>query len=365
MTTLNAADGAKAEGAPEIDSANEPPSQAKRQRAVSMADVARHAGVSPQTVSRVSNGLDTVLESTRQRVLASMEEIGYRPNSAARALKSGRFRTIGVIVFTLSSTGNVLTVEAIVNSAAEKGYATTLIPAEFPTKAGVRGAFQRMGELAVDGVILLLEVSLIDATHVFVPPGVPVVVADSDAGDQYMVVDSDQIDGARDATKHLLDLGHETVWHVAGPEGSFSAARRADAWKATLEQAGRAIPPLERGDWSASSGYDAGKRLAAREDCTAIFAANDSMALGVLRAMQEAGRDVPGDVSVVGFDDISSASQFHPPLTTIQQDFSEVGRRCVTKLIAQLDGHTKQHGTELVPTQLVLRESTAPPRLHS
>src|SRR5690606_1735581 len=151
-------------------------------RAVSMADVARHAGVSPQTVSRVSNGLDTVAELTRQRVLASMQELGYRPNSAARALKSGRFRTIGVIVFSLSSTGNVRTVEAIATSAAAEGYAITLIPAAVPTQEGVRGAFQSMGELTVDGVILLLEVSLMDSTQVFIPPGIPAVVADSDVG---------------------------------------------------------------------------------------------------------------------------------------------------------------------------------------
>lgn len=331
-------------------------------RAVSMADVARLAGVSSQTVSRVSTGHPSVVESTRQQVLAAMQELGYRPNSAARALKLGEFRTIGVILFTLATTGNSRTVEAIAGYAAREGYAITLIPVAVPTQDGVLGAFTRLGELAVDGIIVIMEVHLLDAANLTLPPGVQVVVVDSDAGDRYPVVDTDQADGTRQAVQHLLDLGHETVWHVAGPQESFAAERRTQAWRRTLLAAGREVPPPHRGDWSAESGYRAGLALAGEPECTAIFAANDQMALGLLRAMHEHGRGVPGEVSIVGFDDIPDSSSFIPPLTTVHQDFAEVGRRCVQALLRQIRNEPEGPGTVLVPTRLVPRASTAPPR---
>lgn len=327
----------------------------------SMADVARLAGVSSQTVSRVSNGYAGVNEETRQQVLAAMKELGYRPNSAARALKRGEFRTIGVITFTLSTTGNMRTLDAIATSAAAEGYAVTLLPVAVPTQDEVRGAFSRLEELAVDAVIVIMEVHLLDAATVTLPPHVQVVVVDSDAGSNYTVVDTDQWGGTRAAVQHLLDLGHLTVWHLAGPADSFAAQRRADAWRGALTDAGRPVPPLVRGDWSAESGYRAGLELAAREECTAVFAANDQMALGLLRALHERGRRVPEDVSVIGFDDIPEAASFLPPLTTLHQDFAEVGRLCVQAVLRKMRRDGPQRGTTLVPTRLVLRESTAPP----
>ncbi|MFE9423777.1 LacI family DNA-binding transcriptional regulator [Kitasatospora sp. NPDC006697] len=326
-----------------------------------MADVARLAGVSSQTVSRVSNGSTGVVEETRQRVLAAMKALGYRPNSAARALKAGEFRTLGVILFTLSTTGNVRTLEAITHAAAGEGYAITLMPVAVPTQTGVRGAFTRLGELAVDGIIVIMEVHLLDAATISLPPHIQVVVADSDAGERYSVVDTDQSEGTRLAVQHLLDLGHDTVRHLAGPAESFAAQRRTDAWRAALEAAGRAVPPVVRGDWSAESGYRAGMLLADDPDCTAVFAANDQMALGLLRAFHERGRRVPQDVSVVGFDDIAESCDFIPPLTTVHQDFAEVGRRCVEGVLKQIRNQTAEQGTTLVPTRLVVRASTAAP----
>ncbi|WP_347568613.1 LacI family DNA-binding transcriptional regulator [Isoptericola sp. AK164] len=334
-----------------------PPAPVRR---VSMADVARRAGVSSQTVSRVSNGYPGVVEATRRQVLDAMAELGYRPNSAARALRSGRFRTIGVILFSLSTTGNVRTLEAIATSAAAQGYAITVIPVEAPTQGGVRGAFTRLGELAVDAVILLMEVHLLDAADLTLPDGVPVVVADSDADDRYPVIDTDQADGSRTAVQHLLDLGHRTVVHLAGPEQSFAGQRREDAWRRTLTDAGCEVPEVYRGDWSAWSGYEVGREIA-RTDATAVFAANDQMALGLMRALAESGRAVPDDVSVVGFDDVPDAVAYRPPLTTIHQDFAEVGRRCVELVLQRLDAGAADHGTTLVPVRIVERASTAPP----
>ncbi|WP_457964686.1 LacI family DNA-binding transcriptional regulator [Arthrobacter sp. D1-29] len=332
-------------------------------RRVSMADVAKLAGVSSQTVSRVSNGSPDVVPGTRQQVIAAMDQLGYRPNSAARALKRGSFRTIGVILFSLSSFGNVRTLEAIALHAAREDFAITLIPVTAPTQAGVQGAFSRMGELAVDAVIAIMEVQLLDAATVTVPPGVKVVVVDSNAGSDYSVVDTDQADGARQAVEHLLGLGHQTVWHVAGPEKSFASERRQEAWRNTLLARGRTVPPTVRGDWSAGSGYEAGLWLAEQEGCTAVFTANDHMALGVLRAFREKGISVPGDISLVGFDDVPEASSYTPPLTTVHQDFTEVGHRCVDNVLHQIRSNTADPGMVLVPTRLIIRESTAPPRL--
>ncbi len=246
-----------------------------------MADVARLAGVSSQTVSRVSNGFPGVNEETRQQVLAAMKELGYRPNSAARALKRGEFRTIGVIIFGLSTTGNVRTLEAIATSAAHEGYAVTLLPVAVPTQDEVRGAFSRLGELAVDAVIVIMEVHLLDAATLSLPPHVQVVVADSDAGDRYTVVDTDQAGGTRTAVRHLLDLGHRTVWHLAGPRGVRT--RRSAAPTPGAPNSSR--PGGPRRPWCAATGRRSpatrpGCGLAAQPDCTAVFAANDQMALG-------------------------------------------------------------------------------------
>ncbi|WP_367652262.1 substrate-binding domain-containing protein [Paenarthrobacter ureafaciens] len=206
-----------------------------------------------------------------------------------------------------------------------------------------------------------MEVHLLDAATVALPPGAKLVVVDSDAGDRYSVVDTDQADGAQKAVKHLLDLGHETVWHVAGPEESFASKRRAVAWRTALTSARRPAPPVLRGDWSADSGYEAGLRLADEPGCTAVFAANDHMALGLLRAFREKGKAVPEDISLVGFDDVPEASSYAPPLTTVHQNFADVGNQCVDNVLQQIRTDTTEPGVTLVPTQLVIRQSTAAP----
>jgi DNA-binding LacI/PurR family transcriptional regulator len=324
-----------------------------------MADVAALAQVSSQTVSRVANGLSNVESSTRDRVLAAMAQVGYRPNSAARALKTGRFRSIGVITFTLSTFGNMRTLDAIATASTAAGYSITLMPITLPTQGEVVGAFTRLSEQAVDGVVIIAESHIRDRADIDLPTGLPVVVVDSNAGEHYSVVDTDQTEGARLATQHLLDLGHRNVWHITGPQASFSAGRREDSWRSTLITAGITPPAVLVGDWSTHSGYTHGLELAGRAEVTAIFAANDQMALGVIRAMHEKGRRVPQEVSVVGFDDMEEADSFWPPLTTVHQDFSEVGRLCIQKLLAQLDD-SQLPGTTIVPTRLVERSSTAP-----
>lgn len=328
----------------------------------SMADVARHAGVSPQTVSRVSNGHHNVDAATRQKVVASMQALGYRPNGAARALKRGHFNTIGVIMFTLETFGNMRTLDAITQEAARADCAVTLLPVPDPTLPRVSGAYDRLREAAVDGVVIIFEAHLLDDATFVLPPGIPVVVVDSDAGSGYPIVDTDQAQGARQATGHLLALGHRQVWHIAGPRTSFSGSHRVESWRRTLREAGITPPQPVYGDWTTESGYRHGLVLGARPDVTAIFAANDQMALGAMRALHELGRDIPGEVSVVGFDDMEEAHSFWPPLTTVRQDFAAVGRLSVRKLLRKVSG-TDPDGDDriTVPTELVVRASSGPP----
>src|SRR5580692_2676930 len=203
----------------------------------SMADVARLAGVSSQTVSRVSNGQANVEEATRARVLEAMRTLGYRPNGAARALKSGRFHTIGVIMTTLQTLGNIRTLDAIAREAARADNSVLLMPISDQTLRGVSGAYQRLSAQAVDGAVIILEARFLDQAEFALPPGIPVVVID-------------QALGARQATEHLLGLGHRQVWHIAGPETSFSAAHRAESWERALRAAGITPPEVLRGDWT-------------------------------------------------------------------------------------------------------------------
>ena len=333
-----------------------------RRRAPSMQDVARHAGVSAQTVSRVANGMNNVEDATRDRVLASMRAVGYRPNSAARALKSGRFHTVGVIMFTLETLGNVRILDAIATEAAASGYSVTLMPVPDPTLGAVSGAYRRLSEQAVDGIIIIFEASLLDRVQITLPPGLPVVVIDSDAASGYAVVDTDQALGARLATEHLLSLGHRGIWHIGGPTTSFSATHRAESWRATLGRAGITPPPIIHGDWSTESGYKSMLELAGEADLTAVFAANDQMALGAMKALHELGRDIPAEVSVVDFDDMDESGAFWPPLTTVHQNFREVGRVAMERLLAQIEDPIAEPTTTLIPTELVVRESTGPAR---
>jgi DNA-binding LacI/PurR family transcriptional regulator len=325
-----------------------------------MLDVARLAGVSGQTVSRVSNGHDNVDATTRERVLAAMRELGYRPNRAARALRSGQFRSIAVIVFELSSFGTTRSLDAIAAAATARGYSVNLIPVLSATEERLSDTFSGLGEQAVDGAVILIEAHLLD--EVKLPETLPTVVVDSSALFDYPIVDTDQAQGARQATEHLLDLGHETVWHVSGPTESYSAMRRQTSWEETLVERGRPVPTPLAGNWSVDSGYSAGLQLARNDEVTAVFAANDQMALGVLHALHEHGRDVPGDVSVVGFDDMEESAHFWPPLTTIRQSFVEVGEATVEALINEIQSGEHHRDPVRIGTELVVRNSTAAPR---
>lgn len=326
-----------------------------------MADVAHVAGVSHQTVSRVINGSDSVRPETRERVLSAMRELGYRPNSLARALVTGRSRTLGVVSFDTTLHGPASTLFGIARAAHASGYFVNIVSVTSLDRDLVLGAVDQLHGQGVDGVLLITpQESAVEALGQL-PRELPVVAVEAGPEEMVPVVAVDQVAGAAAATRHLLELGHRTVWHIAGPADWLEAQQRVDGWMAALSEAGADPPPLLAGDWSARSGYELGQRLAGVRDATAIFAANDQMALGVLRAMHEAGRDVPREVSIVGFDDIPEAQFFTPPLTTVRQDFNEVGRQGLMLLLEEIDAAERSTRRVIVPPVLKIRDSTASP----
>lgn len=324
-------------------------------RRVSMADVARLAGVSGQTVSRVANDSPRVDPATRDRVRAAMDELGYRPHRAARALRTGRTQTLGLMVSTLASVGNSRMLQAVADAAAARGYALVVVTV---TAAGdVQGAFARLRDQEVDGAVILNEATALTAAT-RLPEDLPLLIVDA-AGSvgRHATLHTDHAGGARAAVRHLLELGHPTVHHLAGPTGSFAAAERERGWREALAEASRPQPSVLRGDWTAASGH--ATTLGLPQDATALFAANDQMALGALRALGDARRDVPGDISVVGFDDIADAADFRPPLTTVRQDFDALGERAVEAVVSGIESGAPG-ASDVLATTLVVRSSTGP-----
>lgn len=322
-------------------------------RRVSMADVAAAAGVSAQTVSRVVNASPRVDPATRASVEAAMADLGYRMHRAARALRTGRTDTIGLIVSTLATVGNSRMLQAIADAAAARGFALTVVTAS--GRDAVAEGFERLHDQGIDGAVILNEATAL-ARGLDLPEGLAVVVVDAppdEASATTATVQTDHAAGARQATAHLLAAGAATVHHLAGPAGSFAAAERERGWREALEAAGVAAAEIVRGDWTAASGRAAVAALPA--EMTALFAANDQMALGALRALAEAGRDVPGDVAVVGFDDVEDAADYRPPLTTLRQDFDALGAAAVASLVSLIGGDTV--APVVLAPQLVVRAS--------
>lgn len=332
-------------------------------RRPSMRDVARVSGLSLQTVSRVANGEPNVNVDTRDRVLGVMRDLGYRPNLAARAMRRGSYKTIGIVYQGLHAVGHRRTVETVSEHAARAGYATTLMPIAAATGLATSGAFTRLEEMAVDVIVSILTSQIEFDTPMIVPPGIQAIVIGPQTNAGVWSLDFDQQGGAEAGVKHLLDAGHRTVHHITGAPGSFFAARRAETWERVLRDAGRHVPEPMQGDWSAHSGYMALRRLleasAPADYPTAIFTANDQMALGAYRALGEFGLRVPDDVSLVGFDDIEEALDFSPPLTTIAQDWDLLGREVLRVAGESLAGNPPQ--SVVLPTRLVQRDSVAAP----
>lgn len=330
-------------------------------RSPSMAQVAERAGVSHQTVSRVLNDASLVKEETRLRVVAAIEELGYRRNFAARLLATNRSRRIGMVTAHLGLHGPSMIALAVQDAAQHQGYDVSLVGMPEFSFGALQNAVDRLSDQAAEAIVV--AVAHKDAVEMTrsLQLSIPVVMVQGVAADQPLSAGIDQEAGAQLAVGHLLDLGHRHVAHVSGPPDWIEAHQREAGWRAAHDERGLRPGPELEGDWSSASGHRAGLRIAEDSHVTAVFAGNDVMALGVLHALHEKGRRVPDDVSVVGFDDAPESAFYWPSLTTVAQDFSELGERALTVALAAVRGEQVPAGGLIQPT-LVTRGSTAPPR---
>jgi DNA-binding LacI/PurR family transcriptional regulator len=337
-----------------------PDDRAQPPRPPVMADVAKLAGVSHQTVSRVLNSHPNVREPTRERVLAAIRQLAYRPNAAARTLVTRRTHTLGVITVDTMLYGPTSMLYGI-ERAAHDAYFVSVASLPALDRRSMLDAVDSFVGQGVEGIIVIATHDSGVAALAHVPPEVPIVALGCGTHASVTSVAVDNEAGAAAATRYLLSLGHRTVHHIGGPSANLDAKERIDGWRLALREAAASEPPVHTGDWSAASGYEMGLVLADEPGVTAIFCANDTMALGLLRALTERGLQIPGDVSVVGFDDIPEASYYLPPLTTVRQDFGEVGRQALDALVERMSGATAAGLRVRVDTELIVRQSSAKP----
>ena len=329
-------------------------------RAPNIRDVAKRAGVSYQTVSRVLNNSPALREQTRARVLDAIDELGYRPNAAARALVTSRSNTIGVLSSQSALYGPTTSIQAIEVAARAAGYRLTVTSIDSGDYDSIRSGLDFLLAQSIDALVVLApQVRVFEAIRA-ASIGVPFVTLEATELDPGRSISVDQAGGARMAVRHLVDLGHSSILHIAGPSDWIEAQARLDGYAAELRGAGLVPRAAVTGDWTADFGYRAGRDLLPKRDFTAVFCGNDQMALGLMHACRELGVRVPEDLSVVGFDDTPESAHFSPTLTTVRQNFVEIGRTAVEVLLAELGGGAEQVRAPIAP-DLIIRESCARP----
>lgn len=339
------------------------PAPAGRERTAhpTLAHVAARAGVSGQTVSRVVNGATLVTPETATRVRQVIAEMGYRPNSTARALKAARrSNTIGIVTADSTLYGLSEMLFATERAVRAAGYYVSVFSVSEVTHAEMTRAVDCLCAHGVEGLVILCGPTDAD-TDLGLIGDVPTVLNWQAPGSALSWASFDQVRGARTVVRHLLSLGHRSVAHVTGPEDHPSTALRRAGWSSALRRAGAPVAEPLTGDWTAASGYAAGLQLARDPTVTAVFCANDQMALGVLRAATEAGRRVPGQLSVAGFDDTADSAYYCPPLTTVRQDFHRLAAAAVDLLRRQVDDPETERRSAVLSTRVVVRASTAEP----
>lgn len=324
-------------------------------------EVAVLAGVSHMTVSRVLNGHPNIRPATRQRVLDVIEQLDFKRNSAARALATQRTQRIGVIVDSSVEFGPTSTLRGLEFAARSAGYSVASVAMQDDASLTPEAA---VGHLIAEGVDALCVVaprsSSVSALR-RITIDVPVLVVKAAKDPNFLTVSVDQQLGTTLAVDHLVALGHRDILHLAGPLDWLDARGRERAFHARIEQWGLKARPIVVGDWTADFGYDYAVGLAGVPEYTAMFVANDEMALGVVHGFHDRGIRVPDDVSVIGFDDLPLSRHFIPPLSTVTQDFYALGVKAMEVLHAALEGRAIPQRSK-IPSELVVRASTAPPR---
>jgi DNA-binding LacI/PurR family transcriptional regulator len=325
-------------------------------------DVAAAAGVSYQTVSRVLNNASHVRPATRERVLDTIAALDYRPNRAARLLAAGRDGAVTVVTADTTLYGHASTLRGIEEAARAADYSVSIIVVDSAAPEHVRRVVEKVTDPTAGGVIVIGFDPSTVAVLAELPASVPAVGVTEPgrtaARQPYIALDERK--AAAEATTHLLELGHATVHHVAIPSAKRVQGRQA-GWRRALRAADVPAPPVVQAGWQLQDGFEAGRRLAADPGVTAVLCGNDDLALGVRRAMYEAGRDVPGDVSIIGFDDVPGAAYWTPALTTVRMDFLALGKASLAMIDAMLAGEVVDV-PDLPAPALVRRESTGPVR---
>lgn len=332
-------------------------------RRATLHDVARHCGVSYQTVSRVVHNHHYVAEDTRRRVLAAIEELGYRPNRAAQSLAGNRTRVLGMLTSGIEKYGPAQVLIHTEQAARAAGYDLIFAHAPDNTLPGMRMALNHLLHWQVDGLILITPTASLrsDETRSLASsyPAVQIGVAHEDPVPSVGV---DQFAGGVLVADYLLALGHRDIAVIAGPVEWLDATERQRGFLTRLRQAGAQPITTVYGDWSAQSGYQTmAELLDSGAIFSAAFAANDQMALGALQALHERGRRVPDDLSLVGFDDIPEAQYLIPPLTTVRQDFQALGQMGIHYLLELIENPNADARQILIPPQLIERRSAAAP----
>lgn len=323
--------------------------------------MAREAGVSRQTVSRVINNHPSLRPETRDRVQHVIEQMRYRPNAVARALGRNSSHIIGVLALQRTQYGPMAAIQAIEEAAVAYGFVSFTVPLSDASSDMIRQGLDFLVSQQVAGIVVIAPQRPVLEEVTQLELDIPTVLLHSRVDDQGDVeIFADQRHGARLAVAHLADQGHRRIAHLAGPADWMEAEARLHGYRDELLVRGLDPLPVAHGDWSSASGAAVAERLVAT-GATAVFCANDQMALGLMHAAAARGLSVPDDLSVVGFDDIPEAAYFAPPLTTIRQDFATMGRRCVARLITPPPGAplaaTRLDVTPASTVALVVRES--------
>lgn len=335
------------------------------QRSVSIRDVAVTAGVSYQTVSRVINSHPSVRASTRERVEAAIAQLGFRRSATAHALASGRSRSVTVLTANTTHYGYAAVLQGVEEAARAASFSVGISVLESADPDVVRETLVRVTDAGGGLIVIAYDRAGVRALEL-APGDVPLVAAVETpaeppaAGSPWVWTDDRA--AAREATEHLLGLGHRTVHYLAIPSSTHREgdAQRAAGWREALTAAGVPAPDAVGCGWTPADGYAAGRTLAEDPDVTAVLCGNDDLALGMLRALREAGRDVPGEVSVAGFDDAPHAAFLAPSLTTVRQDFAGVGRACFSLLHGLVEQGAPVAPHPLDTPRLIVRESTGP-----
>lgn len=323
-------------------------------------DVAKECGVSYQTVSRVINNHPHVAPATRKRVLASIRELGYTPNKAARSLAARYSTTIGVISFGTKHYGPAQMAMHSERAARNQGYDVIFTCVDSLDEEEVCQAAGNLRGRGVDGILVITPLVNPDLWQdPSLGSGLPTVMIDIDRGVEIPSVVVDQFRGGQLAAKHLIELGHERFARITGPLNWSDARLRNKGWISALKQAQLDASSSKEGDWSSPSGYRATRQLLEEGvDFTALLVGNDQMALGSLRALHEQGLPVPGAVSVIGFDDTPESGYFEPPLTTVRQNFEILGKTSVDYLIQLIEEPSTPHMQQVLQPALIVRDST-------